>query len=94
MYEYISCDWKHNFEQEPVTILYEVDLDEERYATRMIEVFADGHINNLQDKEWKFITEEPIPSVDDINKGEFGEEFSVCMISKEEFENIWTKNTE
>ena len=56
MYEYISCDWKHNFEEEPVTILYEVDLDEERYATRMIEVFADGHTNNLQDKEWKFIT--------------------------------------
>ena len=84
MYEYISCDWKHNFEEEPVTILYEVDLDEERY----------GHTNNLQDKEWKFITEEPIPSVDDINKGEFGEEFSACMISKEEFENIWTKNIE
>lgn len=94
MYEYISCNWKHNFKEEPVTFLYEVDLDEERYATRIIEVFADGHTNNLQDKEWKFVTEEPVPSVNDINKGECGEEFSACIISKEEFERIWIKNIE
>lgn len=92
MYEYISCDWKHNFKEEPVTFLYEVDLDEERYATRMIEIFADGHTNSIQEEGWKFVTEEPVPSIDDINKGEFGEEFSACMISKEEFEKIWKKN--
>ncbi len=91
MYEYISCNWKHNFKEEPVTFLYEIDLDEERYATRMIEIFADGHTNNLQDKEWKFVTEEPVPSINDINKGECGEEFSAYIISKEEFERIWTE---
>lgn len=92
MYEYIKCDWKHNFEEEPVTMLYEVDLDEERYATRMIEIFADEHINCIQEKDWKFVTEAPVPTVNDINRGECGEEFSACVILKEEFEKIWVKN--
>ncbi len=94
MYEYIRCDWKHDFKDEPVTLLYEVDLNEERYATRMIDIYADGHTNNLQDADWKFVTEAPVPSIEDINKGECGEEFSACMISKEEFEKVWNKNIE
>ncbi len=51
MYEYIRCDWKHDFKDEPVMLLYEVDLNEERYATRMIDIYADGHTNNLQDED-------------------------------------------
>lgn len=43
-YEYIKWYWKYIDDETPVLLFYEVDLKEERYATRMAEVFADRTI--------------------------------------------------
>jgi len=39
---YIRCEWVHDFEDEPYLIYSE--LDDERYATRSIEIFKDGRV--------------------------------------------------
>lgn len=53
MKEYIKVYWEHTSEKEvnePVVIVYEVDLTEERYATRMIDIYADSHTENIEDQ--------------------------------------------
>ena len=87
--EYIKLFWQHNFPDDPVVIIYEVDIDDERYALRLIDIFADGHTNNQEDKAWGYVTEAPVPTVEEINTHDYGEEFYAHLISKEDFENIW-----
>ena len=92
MKEYIKVYWKHTSEKEadePVVILYEVDLSEERYATRMIDIYADGHTENTEDKAWGFVTEAPVITMEEINSGEYGEEFHACLMTSTTFEEIW-----
>ncbi len=96
MKEYLKLYWKHTSEkeaEEPVVIIYEVDLQEERYATRLIDIFADYHTENTEDKAWRFVTEAPIPTVSEINSGEYGEEFHACLLTSAEFEKIWHTKT-
>ncbi len=38
-YEYLKCFWKYIDDETPVLLFYEVDLENERYATRMVKVF-------------------------------------------------------
>lgn len=87
--EYVKLFWKHNYPDDPVVIIYEVDLDGERYAVRLIDIYADGHTSNQEDKAWGYVTEAPVPTVETINTSDYGEEFHACLISKEEFEKIW-----
>lgn len=50
--EYIKLFWEHEFKEEPVVILYEVKIEEERWAMRSIDIFRDGttkNIDNLYD---------------------------------------------
>ena len=44
-YEYIKCNWNYIDDETPVILFYEVDLENERYARRMIEVFSNGRIS-------------------------------------------------
>lgn len=39
MKEYIKLCWEHDLNDEPVVILYEVNLEEERLALRSVDVF-------------------------------------------------------
>lgn len=91
--EYIKLFWKHNYPDDPVVIIYEVDLDDERYAIRLIDIYADGHTNNMEDRAWGYVTETPVDTVEEFNeeynKADYGEAFHACLISKEEFEEIW-----
>lgn len=87
--EYLKLYWKHDYPTDPVLLIYEVDLDEDRYATRMIEIFADGRIDNREDKGFEFVTEAAVPTVAEFNTAEYGEEFAAELTTKEEFENIW-----
>ena len=88
-FEYIKLFWKHDFPNDPVVIMYEVDIDDERYATRLIVIFADGHTSNQEDEAWGYVTEAPVPTVEILNTTDYGEEFHACLISKEDFETIW-----
>lgn len=87
--EYVKLFWKHDYPDDPVVIIYEVDLDDERYAVRLIDIYADGHTSNQEDKAWGYVTEAPVPTVEEFNTTDYGEEFHACLISKEEFEKIW-----
>ena len=57
--EYVKLFWKHDYPDDPVVIIYEADLDDERYAVRLIDIFADGHTSNQEDKAWGYVTELP-----------------------------------
>jgi hypothetical protein len=40
--EYIYVEWMHNFSDEPIILISE--LDENRFETRKIEVYKDGQV--------------------------------------------------
>lgn len=83
--EYIKCFWKYIDDENPVLCFYEVDKDEERYTTRNIDVFIDGHIEILGEDE-EFVSEASCPTIEEIN--EMGE-FNAFIIEKQEFDHIW-----
>ena len=45
--EYIRFFWKYIDEETLVHLFYEVDVDEERYAARMIEVYKNRTIKKM-----------------------------------------------
>ena len=82
-FQYIKCYWKYIDDETPVVLFYEVDLENERYATRMTEVFANRKAVPVIERGFEFITEASIPTIDEINEKE---EFCAVIISKEEFQ--------
>ena len=87
--EYLKLYWKHDFPEDPVIIIYEVDLDDERYAIRLIDIYADGHTDNQEDRAWGYVTEAPVPESEEFNSGKCGTGLRAALITKEEFEEIW-----
>ena len=73
----------------PIVYFYEVDLNDERFALRGIEVFVDRTIEFYDDLYCDVIEACPIPTVDELNAKIWGEGFYATIISKEEFEQIW-----
>lgn len=70
----------------PVLLFYEVDLENERYATRMAEVFSDKTIHCVIEEGFDFVTEVPIPTMEEINREP---EFYAEIISSDEFERVY-----
>ena len=72
---------------DPVELLSE--LDEARFETRKVDVFADGRLQAAS-KDFgtgdTWLSYEPIPSLDDINSQT---EFDAVEITREAFETIW-----
>lgn len=85
-FEYIKWFWKYIDNETPVLLFYEVDLENERYATRMAEVFCDKVVKPVMEEGFDFVTEAPIPMVEEINREP---EFSAEIISKEKFEEVY-----
>ena len=85
-FEYIKCFWKYIDDETPVLLFYEIDTENERYATRMTEVFSDKRAIPVIENGFDFITEAPVPTTDEINKDP---QFNAVIISKEEFENAY-----
>ncbi len=85
-FEYIKWFWKYIDNETPVILFYEVDLENERYATRMTEVFPDKSAVHRIEEGFEFITEAPVPTVEQINSEP---EFYAERISKEEFEKVY-----
>lgn len=81
-YEYIK--WYVNEDNFPL-LFYEVDTENDRYATRMTEVYPDGKIINVTENS-EFVTEAPVPTVNLINADK---DFYAEHITKEEFEEIY-----
>ncbi|MBD5143602.1 MAG: hypothetical protein HDT22_08370 [Ruminococcus sp.] len=91
-FEYMKFFWEFIDKETPVVIFYEIDLTDEifrRFATRMIEVFPDRTVNIVIGESFEFVTEDSLPTVEEINQGICGEEFHAELISQEEFQAIW-----
>lgn len=88
-FQYIKCYWKYIDDETPVVLFYEVDLENEQYATRGAEIFSNRKAVPVIEPAFKFITEAPIPMIDEINKDN---EFYAEIISKEEFERVISCN--
>ena len=89
-YEYIKWYVKEFKDNLAPVILYEVDPENDRYATRMVEIYEDGRVKRIEDPGCQFITEAPIPAVDEINKDY--PDFYAEIITKEEFETVYTSD--
>ena len=89
-FQYIKCYWKYIDDETPVVLFYEVDLENERYATRGAEVFINRKAVPIIEQGFGFITEASIPMIDEINEKE---EFIAEIISKEEFEKVYQCHT-
>ena len=87
--DYCKLFWRHELDEEPVVILYEVDRENESLARRSIDIFADRRVKRIEDLYADVIEVVPIPTVAEFNSQEYGAEFSACESSAEEFGEIW-----
>ena len=90
-FEYIKWYWNHKNNEMPVLLFYEIDLENARYATRMTEEFADKRAVPVREEGFDYITEEPVPTIEEINKEDPA--FFAEIISKEAFENVYASET-
>ena len=100
MTEYIKLNWENAPDGEPIAILYEVDLANERLGLdlanerlglRSIDIFPDGHIRAISSLYDGAIEITPIPTVEELNAHIWGDEFHARLMKKSEFESIWRK---
>lgn len=84
--EYIKCFWEYIDDETPILLFYEVDLENERYATRMVEVLPNRKVNAVTEEGFDYITEAPVPVIEEMNQEP---EFFAEIISKDEFEKVY-----
>ncbi len=85
--EYLSCRWLHEDPMFPI-LLYS-ELDEARWETRKVEIWADGHKGYASAEEQfgdTFLGQVVVPSLDEIAASP---EFLPEAITADEFERIW-----
>ena len=87
--EYIQLFMEYESDDMPVVYFYEVDLKDNRFALREMEVFANRTVKIDNDPYSDVIEVCPIPTVDELNAKVWGEGFYATIISKEEFDEIW-----
>lgn len=88
-FEYIKWRGLQKDGSEDFLLFYEVDLDNDRYATRMIEIYKDGSVNPVVEEDFEFITEAPVPTIEEINTDP---EWHAELISEIEFEKIYVSS--
>jgi len=95
-YEYIKLYWQHDPDYststDPVVMFYEVDTQRDRFAVRMTNIFADRTAFPVINDEAEFVTDDPVPTVEEFNielPPEFKDRFFAELISKEEFEEVY-----
>ena len=87
--EYIQLFMEYESDDMPVVYFYEVDLKDNRFALREMEIFADRTVKIENDLYRDVIEVCPIPTVDEFNAKVWGEVFYATIISREEFDEIW-----
>ena len=87
--EYIQLFMEYESDDMPMVYFYEVNLDDDRFALRAIEVFVNRMVKIYNDLYCDVMEACPIPTVDELNAKVWGEGFYAVIISKEKFEEIW-----
>ena len=88
-YEYIKWYVKDFHVEYAPVLFYEVDKDQERYVTRMAEVYDDYSIKQVIDSGSAFVTEAPVPTVSEINTDS---DYFAELISREEFDAVYNSS--
>jgi hypothetical protein len=86
---YLRVEWHHEFPEEPVELYSEVGDD--GYETRKVCLFRDGRLERAdEDTETAMtgLSEVPVGSVEEIASEEG---FSPELISRNEFERLWSQ---
>jgi hypothetical protein len=86
---YLRVTWNHDFPDEPVTLLSE--LNEKNFELRKVEIFADGHYgfaDGGDNSSSTILAELPLPSFEEIASDP---QFLPEWITRVEFESIWHK---
>ena len=87
--EYVKLFMQFESDDLPVIYFYEVDLGDNRFMLREINVFADRTVK-IDDDPYRDVIEVcPIPTVEELNAKVWGEGFYAAVISKEEFDELW-----
>lgn len=87
--EYIQVFMEYESVDMPLVYFYEVDLSEGRFAHRAMEVFTSRKVHHMKDLYSDVIEKLPIPTLDELNTGVWGEDFYAVLISREDFERVW-----
>ncbi|MBV9180528.1 MAG: hypothetical protein JO356_04390 [Acidobacteria bacterium] len=89
---YIKCKWNHTHPDDPI-LLYS-ELDDERRESRKIEIFRDGK-KGFADSDTEFggssLGLEPVPPLNEIAADY---QFEPEVITKAEFELVWSEATQ
>lgn len=81
---YYKTIWNHTNDCDPI-IMYS-EIDEERYETKRLDIFLDGHVAYFDNRTPLELGEAPYPS--DFDAINATGEFDVSEISAIDFENI------
>ena len=81
---YYKTIWNHTNDCDPI-IMYS-EIDEERYETKRLDIFPDGHVAYFDNRTPLELGEAPYPS--DFDAINATGEFDVSEISAIDFENI------
>ena len=73
--EYIQLFMEYESDDMPMVYFYEVDLNDDRFALREIEVFVNRTVKVDNDPYCDVIEACPIPRVDELNAKVWGEGF-------------------
>lgn len=84
--EYIKLFMEYESEDMPMVYFYEVNLDDNRFCRRAIEIFASRRVNLMDDLYRDVIEAVPIPTKEEFNGGNG---FRAFAVSQNEFEKVW-----
>lgn len=87
--EYIQLFMEYESDDMPMVYFYEVDMKDNRFALRAIEVFANRTVKLYNDLYNDALEMSSIPTVEEFNLKIWGEGFYANNISKIEFDEIW-----
>lgn len=85
--QYMKVFWKHNLADEPVCLYSE--LDDDRWETRKVEVFADGtngYACRDEERTGTKLSIERLPTLEEIAEDP---QFVPFVIERGEFERVW-----
>lgn len=91
--EYMKLFMEFESDDMPMVYFYEVDLNDNRFMLRQIEVFADRTVKVDNAPCLEVIEACPIPTADEFNAKVYGEGFYATVISKKEFDEIWKSHS-
>ena len=85
--QYVKVQWHHEFPDDPIA--YYSELDDDRYETRKVQIYRDGHMewaDTGHETDTAGLSEIAFPPLDEIAADP---EFTPEEIDAQQFEEVW-----